>query len=58
MLHQENSPNWLTHVSSQIHLSLDIPSEEPLKLRNMIVVEVEKSSETCDRDSYHPERIF
>lgn len=52
MLHEDNSSNKLAHSSSPIHLSLDVPSEEPTQLSNLIVVE------TCDKYRCHQESGF
>ena len=47
-MHEDNSSYQLDHEISPI-------SEEPLQLSNMIV-EVENSNETSDKDGFHPVR--
>ena len=47
--HEDNSSNQLSHPMSPIHLSLDVPLEDPLQLSNLIVVDIKKSSEICDK---------
>jgi len=57
LLHEDNSSNQLSHEISPMHLSLNVLSEEPLQLSNLIV-EAKKSGETSDRDGCHPESSF
>ena len=58
LLHEDNSPNQLSHEISPIHLSLNALSKEPLQSSNLIVVEAEKFGGTCDKDGCHPESSF
>lgn len=57
ILHEDNSSNHLSHEISPNHFSLNMLSEEPLQLSNLIV-EVEKSGDTCDEDGCHRVRSF